>query len=309
MHSSVPVAAWRAVTVAILASLSSMSGLAAQEWHDFRSARQVNDVGSLEVEVIYAAGRLNVGSSVGQLLYDAKLHYDAARFEPQRNWRLDGDRARLRLALSSAPSIDEDARVRVEFDDWDIDFDLDNLPRGGTEPGQLDLRLHPSVPIALKIAAGASKTRLELGDLTLTSVEIATGASDARVQFGSPNRIRMERLSMKSAAAEFRAEGLGNARFDHLEFGALIGDVTLDFAGEWDGDATARVKMGLGELTIRVPREIGVRIDRKALFTSFSAEEFERDGDSFVSPNWDSAAIHLHIELDAGLVSVEIERT
>jgi len=302
---------WRAAAFVTLASLSSASGVAGQEWRDFRSARQVNDVGSLEMHVVYAAGRLTLGPSEGRLLYDANLHYDANHFEPQRSWRLDGDRGRLRLAVSSVPSADEsdeDGTVKIEWDDWELDFDLENLPRSGSETGQLDVRLNRSVPIALKVRAGAARTRLELGGLTLTSVEIATGASDARVAFGSANQTRMDQLSMKSAAAEFSAEGLGNARFDHFDFGALIGDVTLDFAGDWDGDATAKIKMGLGELMIRVPTEIGVRIQRKSLLTSFSAEDFERDGDVYVSPNWDSAAIQLDIELEAGLVSVEVER-
>ncbi len=299
----------RAACFAVVTALSTAGRVGAQEWHDFRSARQVNDVGSLQIHLLYAVGRLTLDAADGPLLYDARARYDASRFEPYRNWKQEGDHGQLSLAVSSGPNHGDDARVSLDFDDWDVDFNLEDLPRGDSEQGEFDLRLHRLVPIALKIGAGASKTRLELGDLTLTSVEVATGASDASVRFGSPNRTRMERLSLKTAAAEFRGEGLGNARFDHLEFGALVGDVTLDFDGQWDADATAKIKMGLGELVIRVPTEIGVRINRKSLFTSFSAEEFERDGDAYVTPNWDSASIHLDIELDAGLVSVKIERS
>ncbi|MCG8469284.1 MAG: cell wall-active antibiotics response protein [Gemmatimonadetes bacterium] len=297
----------RVATFAALATLVVVAETHAQEWRQFRAARQVNDITALDVEILYTAGRLDLSASDALLLYDARLRYDGSRFEPYRNWRVEGDRGRLRLAVPSVTDGSGDGAT-VRFDDWDVEFDLESFPRNGSELGDLSLRLHPDVPTALKVGAGASKTRLELGGLTLTELELMTGASDASLRFGSPNGTRMETLTMKSAAAEFSALELGNARFEHLEFSSLIGEARLDFSGDWEEDATVEIEMAVGELKIEVPAEIGVRIERQSLLTSFAADGFERSGDTYTSPNWDSATVRLDIELDAGLVAVEIER-
>ena len=86
-----------------------------------------------------------------------------------------------------------------------------------------------------------------------------------------------------------------------------MGDVVLDFSGEWTRSAEADIKMMLGELVIRVPRDIGVRIERKG-FASLTAEDFEKVGDVYLSPNWTSAPVKLEIHLMAGVGTVEVER-
>ena len=294
-----------AAFLAALISLGAAAPSAAQQWHDFRTARQANGIAELEIQLVYGAGRLSVAPSHQFLLYDATLRYDADRFEPLRDWSRDGDRGRLRLAISSVPGDGSHATVRL--DDWDIEFDLENLPRDGDEMGEVELRIHPLVPTSLELGVGAALTRLDLGGLTLTSLRFGTGASDARLSFDTPNRTRMDLLSLKSGAAKFRAEGLGNARFERMEFHGVVGDVVLDFSGEWTRSAEVDIKMALGELVIRVPREIGVRIERRG-FASLTAEDFEKVGDAYLSPNWTSAPVKLEIHLTAGIGTVEVER-
>ncbi len=297
----------RAALVGTLLSLGIATPSAGQEWHDFRAARQADGIEELEVQLVYGAGRLSVAPSRAPFLYEAMLRYDAERFEPLRDWSRDGSRGRLRLAVSSIPDDDDGSQTTVRLDDWDIEFDLEDLPRDGDESGEVDLRLHPLVPTSLEIGVGAAQTRLDLGGLTITSLEFATGASDARLSFDEPNRTRMELLSLKSGAAKFRGEGLGNARFDRMQFHGFVGDVVLDFSGEWTASAEAEIKMALGELVIRVPSDIGVRIVRSG-FASVTAEDFEKVGDAYLSPNWTSAPIKLEINLTAGIGTVEVER-
>ena len=93
-----------------------------------------------------------------------------------------------------------------------------------------------------------------------------------------------------------------------MEFSGAIGGVLLDFSGEWERDASATVKMGVGELKIRVPRDLGVRIERKSFLIALDAEDFVRVDDAYISPNFDTAGHRLVIRLEAALGSVEIER-
>lgn len=295
------------LTAGLLAGLLATPAHAgAQEWRDFRAARQAGEAQSLEVELIYGAGRLQVAPSDAPFLYDARVRYDATRFRPLRGWSLDGDRGRLRIAVASADDAGEPSTIRL--DDWEVDVDFDDLRRRGDELGRVDFSLHPAVPTDLKLLVGAASADLDLGGLSLRSFEYATGASETDISFETPNRVRMERLSLTAGAAEFEAHDLGNARFDRLEFDGAIGDVLLDLSGEWDASATAAIKMGIGELRIRVPAEIGVRIERSSVLVSLDAPGFEKTDRVYVTPNWGSADIRLEIQLEAAFGSVAVER-
>jgi len=257
---------------------------------------------------VYGAGNLSVDASDAGFLYDANLRYDARRFEPLRGWSADGDRGRLRVALTSLDKEEASRSARIRLEDWDLDFDFDDLRSSGDRSGRFDLRLQPSIPTDLRVRVGAAASHLRLGGLSLTSLELFTGASDTEVRFATPNRVRMSTLTLKAGAADFEASGLGNARFDRLDFSGAIGDVLLDFLGEWERDATATIQMGVGELRIRVPRDLGVRIKRSSLLVSLDADDFEKVDGVYFSPNWEDAEVHLEIDLKAAFGSVTVER-
>lgn len=280
-----------------------------QDWRDFRSARQLRDMRALDVHLLYAGGSVRISPAESALLYDVRLRYDAERWEPRRNWHREGDTGRLRLAVSSVSSgeRDEEEDASGEVDRWDLDLDLEDLGRGADDAGRLTFAVHPSVPTRLRVGVGAGRTRLDLGGLALTELEFATGAGDVRVGFARENRVPMEVLSVKSGATGLLAENLGNARFERMEFFSVVGDVTLDFSGAWRASAEADIKMGLGELVVRVPIEIGVRVNRSGL-ASVTAEGFRRVGDAYVSPNWESARVRFEIRLATGLGDITIER-
>ncbi|MDX1395551.1 MAG: hypothetical protein R3195_14280 [Gemmatimonadota bacterium] len=295
-----------ALALAVAASIFAPAPASAQGWRDFRVARQAGDIESLDVELLYGAGRLSVEPSGAPFLYDARVRYDTERFQPVRAWEVDGGHGRFRLALTSVD--DETSSATVRLEDWDVDFDLEDLRDSGNELGELEFELHPRIPTRLRLGIGAARSRLELGGLSLSSLEILTGASETDLAFSEPNRVSMSELVLKAGAADFEAEGLGNARFERLEFKGAIGDVSLDFSGEWTRDATANITMGVGELAIRIPEEIAVRIVRSSLLIKLDAPGFERVDRSYVTPNWDTAEIHLEIELEAAFGTVEVER-
>ena len=299
-------AAARALPV-VFASLwfgGAPAPVAAQEWRDFRAARQIGDLEALEVELMYAGGRLHVSPSETPLLYDVRLRYDAERSLPRREWRRVGRTGHLRLAASSSPEDRRDADDAT----WpgDLELELEDLPRDADAAGRLDLSLNASVPTDLWLGIGAGRARLDLGGAHLTALELITGATDVEVGFARENRAAMELLSIKSGATAFMAQKLGNARFRRLEFYGLVGDVVLDFSGSWRSSAEAEITMGLGELLMRVPAHIGVRVRRSGL-ASLSAESFEKVGDYWLSPNWETARVRLEVTLVAGLGSVIVE--
>lgn len=276
----------------------------AQEITEARSARR--DLGRAErlrVDVEYAAGRVSVSRADPGFLYQSYLRYDASRFDPSRQFSLDGGEARLEFGMEGVRS----GGRWIRWDGLDIDIDLGGLRNLNESSSALELGLSRTVPTELSLEIGAAETDLRLGGIPLTSLSMETGASETGISFDRPNPTRMERLELEAGAASLRTRGLGNARFSELRLQGGVGDVRLDFTGEWTRDASARVEVGLGSLRLIFPEELGVRIRRESFLSSFDAPAgFRRTDAGYVSENWDSAEHRLTMDLSAALGSVRI---
>ncbi|MFO7586609.1 MAG: hypothetical protein R6X22_00910 [Gemmatimonadota bacterium] len=280
----------RKVARAALVLVLLPTAAAAQEpdWTDLRFRRQADGVRSIDVQVAYAAGELEVGPADPGLLYDVDLRYDALRLRPERSWEAKGDAGRLALRLGPADGQDGN---------WKLD---------GAQPGRLRLGLGPDAAAALSIEVGAAEAQVRLGGIPLTSFTYRTGASSTVISFDAPNPERMSRLELAAGAAEFEATGLGNARFQHLEFEGAVGDVTLDFRGAWSSDAEADISVGLGALRLVLPRGVGVEIEKKGFLTGFDPGDMRKADGVWRTPDWGDARHHLRIRLRAAFGRIEV---
>lgn len=274
----------------------------AQEFTEVRSARR--DLGRadrLRVDVEYAAGRVSVSRAAPGFLYRSHLRYDASRFDPSREFSLEEGEARLDFGMEGVKSGGRWIR-------WDgLDIDLGGLRNLEESSSTLELGLSRTVPTALSLEIGAAETDLRLGGIPLTELSVETGASETELTFDRPNPARMGRLEMEAGAASLRTRGLGNARFSELSVQGGVGDVRLDFTGEWTGDASATVEVGLGSLRLIFPEELGVRIRRESFLSSFDVpSEFRRTDAGYVTANWDSAEHRLTMDLSAALGSIRV---
>lgn len=276
----------------LLAGAGPAAGQSA-EWYEMSSRRQTDGLDALEADIEYAVGRIEVAPAEPGLLYRMDLRYDARQFEPVRQWSVEDATGRLALQLRSEGG-------ELEFDDFD-DVDSDDL-------GTLSLALSREVPTNLSLGVMAAEARLELGGVALSRFVFRTGASETSIDFDTPNPVRMDRLELAAGAAEFGASGLGNARFDRLDFVSAVGDVRLDFQGDWDDGAfEGDVKMGLGALRLTFPRDLGVRIEkRRGILTSFDSAGFDEVNGAFQTPNWDTATSRLTLYVQAGFGDIDV---
>jgi hypothetical protein len=277
-----------AITLGLLVGLCAPLGAQESDWTDLSARRQTDGIRSVDARITYVAGELEVGAAEQGLLYDIGLRYDAARLRPERSWTVDGTAGRLDLRFESVG--DSDA-------EWDFDDD---------EFGSLRLGLSREVPASLRLEVGAAEATLELGGIPLTGLIYRTGASRTEISFESPNPGRMDRMDLAAGAAEFEVSGLGNAGFEALEFEGAVGDVTLDFTGEWTRDAVAEVSVGLGSLHLILPADVGVRLEKTGFLAGFDPGGMEKVENGWQTQNWDGAEHRLRIDLKAAFGKVDI---
>ncbi|HEU5304620.1 MAG TPA: hypothetical protein VFU40_08250 [Gemmatimonadales bacterium] len=259
----------------------------AQTMRPFTTFRQMHGETRLSARLQYAAGRLDVAPGDGNDLYRMDLSYDQDRFVPVSDY--DPVRGAVALGLKSAGS----AGVRVSS--------RNQLQQVAS------VTISRRVDLSLALYLGAAEAQVELGGLRLTNLDLRTGASQTVVSFSRPNGARCRRAAFSAGAAEISVLGLGNSRCDEIEFEGGMGSITLDFGGAWSSSSRVHVKMAVGELTLRLPRQVGVRLTMDKILSSFEPTGLVRQGDAFVSPSYERASRRLDLDLTtvAGGVSVE----
>jgi hypothetical protein len=245
-------------------------------------SRQKADVETLDVRVTYGVGHLRIRPAHGELLYRMELRYDEESYEPRAE--LDGDRLLLGI---------ESTRRRIRIG-------------GDRDDGEMELELGTGVPMELRLDFGAVRADVDLGGIPLEELRLATGASDSRIDFSRPNPIPMSMATMEVGAADFTARHLGNLNTEEISVSAGIGNVTLEFTGEWERDARVSVGMGLGSLELRFPRGLAVKLEKDTFLTSLDAQGLIKRGDAYYSPDWDDAERRVVVEVDAAFGSIDV---
>jgi hypothetical protein len=173
--------------------------------------------------------------------------------------------------------------------------------------GKLDVDLTDRIPLDLDVSFGAAEAALDLSGLMVRKATIHTGASDTRLIVTKQNPIACNSLELEVGAAKFEAIGLGNLNLSKLNVSGGVGQVVLDFSGGSRRDIDADISMGLGSLTLRVPRGTGLQVTKEGLLSSFDSQGLVKHGNSYVSENWKSAARHVTLDISAAFGSINVE--
>jgi hypothetical protein len=275
-------------SVALLLALLFCSAAAeAQSMRPFETFRQRHGETRLRTRLEYAAGNLRLLPGSANELYRMDLAYDPERYLPVSDF--DTQSGSVVLGLRAAGN----GGVRV------------------VSRGQLNqiatVALSPAVDLALDLSLGAADADLDLGGLRVSELNLVTGASRTVVRFSQPNAARCDAAVISAGAAEISVLGLGNSRCDEVRFEGGMGKVLLDFSGAWSTSSRVQVKMAMGELTLRLPRKVGLRITMDRFLSSFEPAGLIRRGNAFESPNYSGSARHLDLDLTTAMGGVEVE--
>jgi hypothetical protein len=258
-----------------------------QEMRPFSTFRQLHGETRLTARLEYAAGNLQIAPAAETQLYRMDLAYDDGRYLPVSDY--DAQSGTVLLGLKPAG----EGGVRVV---------------SRTQLSQVAaVGLSPRVNLALALSLGAAEAQVELGGLRVTNLDVKTGASRTVIRFSRPNAVRCQRALFSAGAAEVSILGLGNSRCDEIEFEGGIGKMTLDFGGVWSSSSRVEIKMAVGELVLRLPRNAGVRLRMDKFLSSFEPVGLVQRGQVFESRNYAQAERHLDLDLTTAMGGVNVE--
>ncbi len=259
----------------------------AQSMRPFETFRQSHGDTRLGARVEYAAGNLKLMPGQPDELYRMELSYDEDRYVPVSEF--NNQTGAVLLGLKPAG----EGGVRV--------VSRSQLSQEAT------VALSPAVDLNLDLTLGAVNADVDLGGLRINNLRVKAGASRTVLRFSQPNAVRCELAAISAGAAEVSVLGLGNSHCDEVEFEGGMGRVLLDFAGQWTSSSRVEVKMAMGELTLRLPRRIGLQITMDKFLSSFEPAGLTRRGNRFQSANYQSSTRHLDLDLTTAMGGVNVE--
>lgn len=279
----------RVLSTSLLAGVCTLlvGGLHAQSFRTISATRLARNEQSLRVRVEFAAGMLSLKPGDSRTLYQGEIYYDEDSFDASTDY--EPDRRALYFGL----------------DNREGEFRLGRLE----EPQRLDLELNPHIPIRLVLELGAVEAEIELGGMTISDLDLSTGAAETSLSFSEPNRGECRSLDLTVAAAEFHGRKLANSRCETINFEGGVGDITLDFSGDWTNATTtdAEIRLGLGQLTLRLPRNLGVALEVDRFLASFDRAGFRKRGSRYVSEGYESTTKKLTVYIKAVLGDIDID--
>lgn len=110
-----------------------------------------------------------------------------------------------------------------------------------------------------------------------------------------------------SLAAGQATLALGGLSLTDLEVEVGAGDVALDFAGDWRSDLSATIALGAGDLKLRLPRDVGVKIDLEQGLGDVTTDGGSFEDNVFVSDGFAEASVQLDLAIELGAGDVEID--
>lgn len=240
------------------------------------------DASPASLTIKFAAGELNIAPGAGADLVQGTATYNVDKLKPAVTQTASG------VTLSS-PDISNDAvplnlNTKVE-NTWDLEL--------GNQP------------MDLTISAGAYHAKMDLGGLSLTSLDVHDGASYVEMDFSQPNLVSMNQFSYTTGASDVQLTGLANAHFSQLVFNGGAGSYTLDFTGNLNSDAEVTIKAGVCQVTLLIPDGIPVVFDISGGLANVDMQGSFQGGGSAFNQSGSGPSLTIHVDMGAGSLTLK----
>ena len=242
----------------------------------------------LAADLEIGLGEVRLGRAASGQLVQAEIALSKAGLEPEFSYVPEGDGGRVAISMAGEGTL-----------------------RGGKN--RWDLRLTDAVPLALTVELGMSNAQLDLSGFRLTALSVEAGMAEATLRFDRPNPETLETVDISAGMAEFKALGLGHARFRRLDFEGGAGRFVLDFRGDaLLPGAVADLELGMASAEVILPAGRPVIIEAEEGWGSEIDVPigFVKRGEGvWHSPEAASPAeaLTIHTEVGAGSVRFRVE--
>ena len=149
---------------------------------------------------------------------------------------------------------------------------------------------------------------LDFSGQNFTDMEIECGMGDVTIQVSQPNNAEMRSFTVETGMGEFDGEGLGNLNPERFQVDCGMGSTNLVFNGKIKRDMEGEISVGMGSVSVELPRNVGAEVYSESSFLSnVDLDDFDKIDDStYRSENWDDTVYRVYIKASVGMGSIDI---
>ena len=252
------------------------------EMEDERQTIPLTGTAPATVEIIFGAGELDIEAGISDQLFSGHFRYNVERWAPEVTYEND-------VLTIKQGGIEEEGGIPtgLTHNEWKLEFS-------------------PEIPLEMDFKIGAGKGELDLTGLQLTALDLDLGAGDFEVRFDEPNKAKMSHLTLDAGASKLEVIGIGHAGPEQMRVQGGVGGITLDFTGAWPRSAEVQVTAGVGLVTLRLPDDVGVRVETQGGLSSVEVSGLQQEGDAYVNDAFGEAETELYIQVTTGIGSLRL---
>lgn len=177
-------------------------------------------------------------------------------------------------------SYNEDSQsgyLKIESIDDRVNKNYDN-----SDQTDWDIRLNKNIAndLTIKMNAGVANINLQNSRLKQLDFEMAAGKVDINLQ---------------------------NTSVPILNFKAIAGEAIIDLSGEWQNSMDATIKGGIGELTVKLPSDIGIKLNIIGGLGDISAPKFKMVDNNFTNALFGKTKASLYLKIIGGIGDINIQ--
>jgi predicted small secreted protein len=111
-------------------------------------------------------------------------------------------------------------------------------------------------------------------------------------------------VNMGAGASDLQLAGLSLTGLD-ITMGA--GKYNVNLSGDWARDLDVRIDAGAADLTVRLPRDVGVRVEVDRGPTMIDAQGLAQDGHIYTNAAYGVSEVTLQVDMQSGIGQIRLE--
>lgn len=249
----------------------------------------------LDVGIEFGLGELELrGNDNDKYIMQAEISYSKNIYRPEVRYQTVGDRGKLKLIS--------------HHDKYDSFWSRSRKGDSDVKNNHWRVAMTKRIPTAYSIELGLGRGILDFTDIRVSDLSLECGLSDVQIEFAKSNPERIRNLVIQTGLGNVEATGLGNTNTERLSVESGLGSTKLRFDGESKSEIKGRLTVGLGSVTIEIPRDYAVQIEAESSFlSSLNFNGFrEVHQNIYRSKNWKNSGQRIYLIIEIGLGSVDI---
>ena len=144
--------------------------------------------------------------------------------------------------------------------------------------------------------------RLEISQENRSAVHFGATRNDWILHFGNDVPLELK-LEMGAGRGDLRLRDLPVTRLD-VEMGA--GQMDLDLTGDRKSDLVGNLQGGVGQATIRLPKNVGVLVHASGGIGSIDTHGLKHDGDEYSNDAYGKAPATIRLKVEGGIGQISL---